>query len=473
MSLLQNILDEALNTTFQASLLLEAHCDNQTTGQLKRMATLAPNIRSVNLIQDNYIYCSSLFDQELSKSDQTYFEVDDTVFIKTHNYFNPDEKILFISHRQGERYAIASIDIQYIKKLLNTLSNHIPLTITLNNRQNVTYSTGYSPETKGTRIALNSDNQQLTITSVLSEKMYLSYLGNSFALPVILSCIIALSAGIMFYQYLNRPLSLREALYQAVSNDDFIPLLQPIVNPHGDICGAEVLLRWNHPKQGFMMPDQFIPLAETTGLIHKMTSQALSKVKNHLIEHQPLLPDGFHLAINISPEQCNDLTFYEDCQHFLSSFPNGKIQLIIELTERELIQSTTRAIRLFDKLRTLGAQIALDDFGTGHASLSYINQFEIDILKIDKSFIRKIGSLDRPSHIVDNVVDLAERLNIEIVAEGVENLTQEAYLKQRHIQYFQGYLYDKPLAPEIFIERLARQSRKQPCPEGQRTDIIV
>ncbi len=463
MSLLQNIIDEAVNTTYQASLLLKAPCNSQTTDQLKRIATLAPNIRSVNLIRDNYIYCSSLFDRELQKSEKTYFQVEDRVFLKTHNYFSPNEKILFISHQQDERFAIASIDIQNIKKLLNTIGNHIPLTITLNNHQNVTYSTVFSPETSGTQITLNSDNGRLSISSVLTENMYLSHLADTFSLPLILSLIVAASAGSFFYQHLNRPLSLREELHRAVSSDDFKPLLQPIVNPQGEICGAEVLLRWYHPNQGFIMPDQFIPLAETTGLIHEMTSQALSKIQNHLAQNQQLLPDGFHLAINISPGQCKGLAFYEDCRHFLSAFPNGKVRLIIELTERQWVQDIQQAALLFEKLHALGAQIALDDFGTGHSSLSYINQFDIDIIKIDKSFIRQIGSVDVPSHIVDNVLDLAERLNIEVVAEGVENRIQETYLKKRHIQYFQGYLYDKPLAPEIFIERLQRQSKQQHC----------
>ncbi|MEL6116330.1 EAL domain-containing protein [Photobacterium sp. SP02] len=457
-ALFQNTIDEAHTAINKAIPLLGAACTPATAEELKRISVLSPNIRTINLVKDDYIYCSSLFNRTLNKNADTHISVNNRLFLATHNYFNPNEKILFLRSNVGDRYAIASIDVHYITKTLKTIGQKIPLTITLNNQQKVTYNTFYSATKDGTLIALNSRDDEFTISSRISQQMYLDYMLSHLYISMYLCVIIAIVIGINGYRQFKRPRSLQEELRRAVEENEFLPYLQPIVNHQGRICGAEILMRWHHPNQGFIMPDLFIPLAEDTGLINIMTTQVLSSVKSYLLQNHQYLPDGFHLAINISPSQCNDLLFYKDCLSFMSAFPEGKVKLVAELTEREFIKDTGNAAILFEKLHNLGVQIALDDFGTGHSSLAYINQFNIDIIKIDKSFTRLIGSVDMPSHIVDNVVDLAKRLNIDVVAEGVENATQEAYLKQHNIQFFQGYLYDKPLPPAVFIEKMQQQS---------------
>ncbi|NAW88073.1 cyclic diguanylate phosphodiesterase [Photobacterium halotolerans] len=460
-ALFQNTIDEAHVAINKATPLLGAACTPATAAELKRISVLSPNIRTVNLVKDDYIYCSSLFSKALKRNANTRIAGDSHLFLATHNYFNPNEKILFLSSAVGETYAIASIDVQYIKKTLKTIGQKIPLTITLNNQQRVTYATSYSETEDGTLIALNSRDDEFTISSRISQTMYLDYMLSHLYISMSLCVIIAIVISINGYRQLKRPRSLQEELRRAVKENEFLPYLQPIVNHQGRVCGAEILMRWHHPNQGFIMPDLFIPLAEDTGLINVMTTQALTSVKSYLLQNHQYLPDGFHLAINISPCQCNDLLFYKDCLSFMSAFPEGKVKLVAELTEREFIKDTGHAALLFEKLHNLGVQIALDDFGTGHSSLAYINQFNIDIIKIDKSFTHLIGSVDMPSHIVDNVVDLANRLNIDVVAEGVENATQETYLKQHNIQFFQGYLYDKPLPPAIFMQKMKEQSHGQ------------
>ncbi|UIP29094.1 cyclic diguanylate phosphodiesterase [Photobacterium sp. TLY01] len=460
-ALLQNTIDEAHTAVNRAIPLLDATCTPATATELKHIAVLSPNIRTVNLVKDQYIYCSSLIDHALTKNANTHIIVATRLFLTTHNYFNPNERILFLGEKVGEKYVIASIDVQYIKKTLKTIGQKVPLTITLNNQQSMTYTT-YYPETKdGTLIALNSRDHEFVISSRISQKMYLDYMLSHLYIAMFLCSVLAVIIGVNGYRQFKRPRSLQEELRRGVEEKEFLPYLQPIVNAQGRICGAEILMRWRHPSQGFIMPDLFIPLAEDTGLINLMTTQVLSSVKSYLLQNHQYLPDGFHLAINISPGQCNNLLFYQDCVSFISAFPEGKVKLVAELTEREFIQDSGNAALLFEKLHHLGVQIALDDFGTGHSSLAYINQFNFDIIKIDKSFTHLIGSVDMPSHIVDNVVDLANRLNIDVVAEGVENTTQEAYLKQHKIQFFQGYLYDKPLPPAIFIEKMKQQSDLQ------------
>ena len=128
--------------------------------------------------------------------------------------------------------------------------------------------------------------------------------------------------------------------------------------------------------------------------------------------------------------------------------------LVLELTERELLVADPRTLALFRRLDEMGVRLAIDDFGTGHSSLHYLQQFHVDYLKIDKSFIGRIGTESLSEHIVDNVIDLGTRLGLALVAEGVETRRQADYLRGKGVDYLQGYLYGRPLTPQQFLQRL-------------------
>ncbi|MDO6705600.1 EAL domain-containing protein [Photobacterium sp. 1_MG-2023] len=457
-NLFQNILDDAYDATHQAAQLLEQECNLETSNQLKRISVLISNIRTLNLLKDNYIYCSSAFNKPIPKNKISYLPIQGNIFLIPSSYYSPDKKTLIVSHQKSNGVAVAMIDTTYVRKLLNTITKNIPLTITLNNLQSVEFNHGDIDISSATKMSQSSINKEFTISAYVSRGMYLDYLKHEFYIHLYLCVLIAILVSANRYRQLNRPRSPQEELKRAVLKQEFSPFIQPIVNRQGQLCGAEVLIRWQHPSQGIIRPDFFIPLAEETGLISIMTTQILYQLKQSLIQNIHLLPDNFHLAINISASQCDDLQLYQDCLNLLSHLPEGKLKLVVELTERAIIEDTHQTHHLFEKLHQLGAQIALDDFGTGHSSLSYINQFDVDIIKIDKSFTNLIKTVDHPNHIVDNVLDLAARLNIEVVAEGVENAIQEDYLKQRHIRYFQGYFYGRPIALEHFFDQLATLS---------------
>ncbi|QUJ68553.1 EAL domain-containing protein [Photobacterium sp. GJ3] len=454
-TLLQNILDDAYDATFQAAQLLDQDCNLDISNQLKRLSILNSNIRTINLVKDNHIYCSSAFNQPISNNITSYLPIQGNIFLIPSSYYSPDRKTLIVSHQRSNGFAVAMIDTSYVRKLLNTITKDIPLTITLNNHQSVEFNHASIHMPAATQISQSAINNEFTISAYITRGMYMNYLKHELYIHLYLCILIAILVSAYRYRQLNRPRSPQEELKRAVLNQEFSPFIQPIVNRQGQLCGAEILIRWQHPNQGIIRPDFFIPLAEETGLISIMTTQILYQLKECLIQNIHLLPDNFHLAINISASQCDDLQLYQDCLNLLSHLPEGKLQLVVELTERAIIEDTRQTHHLFEKLHQLGAQIALDDFGTGHSSLSYINQFDVDIIKIDKSFTNLIKTVDHPNHIVDNVLDLAARLNIEVVAEGVENAIQEDYLKQRHIRYFQGYFYGKPLALEHFFDQLA------------------
>ncbi|BBQ54411.1 hypothetical protein WP2S18C03_34920 [Aeromonas veronii] len=254
---------------------------------------------------------------------------------------------------------------------------------------------------------------------------------------------------------MGRSHSPEEELKRALVAEEFIPYLQPVVTGEdAHWSGCEVLMRWQHPKQGMISPDRFIPLAEDSGLIVPMTSLMMAQVRDYFAPFALELPKGFHFGFNISASHCKDLSLVADCRAFIEAFRDNPIKLVLELTERELIVADEMTDRLFAELQQLGVFIAIDDFGTGHSSLTYLQQFKVDFLKIDQSFVGMIGSDALSSHIVENVIDLATRLGLQLVAEGVENQVQADYLRARHVDFLQGYLYGRPLPIEQFSQQL-------------------
>ncbi|HDO1322454.1 TPA: cyclic diguanylate phosphodiesterase [Aeromonas veronii] len=244
-------------------------------------------------------------------------------------------------------------------------------------------------------------------------------------------------------------------LWRAVTKGEFVAYMQPVMDANGaNIVGSEVLMRWLHPVLGVIRPDHFIPLAESTGLIVPMTRSLMLQVQRCFEQESVKLPVGFHFAFNITASHCRDLSLVHDCSAFLASFANQSIKLVLELTERELLVPDEMTLKLFAELKELGVLIAIDDFGTGHSSLSYLQTFEIDTLKIDRSFVALIDRDPLSTHIVDNVLDLAKRLDLEVVAEGIEDGEQRDSLKDRGVEHFQGYFFGKPVPITDFLQNI-------------------
>jgi len=246
-----------------------------------------------------------------------------------------------------------------------------------------------------------------------------------------------------------------QELHRALGANEFIAYFQPVVR--GDTrewAGCEVLMRWNHPKEGLVRPDLFIPLAEDCGLIVPMTRALLRQTAAQLAPHAERFARGFHIGVNITARHCQDLALVEDCREFLAAFTPGQVILVLELTERELIKPSDITRRLFDALNELGVMIAIDDFGTGHSSLTYLRNFNVDYLKIDQSFVAMIGVDALSRHILDSIIELSGKLDLGVVAEGVETIEQCEYLAAQGVDFLQGYLFGRPLPCDEFIKSL-------------------
>lgn len=185
----------------------------------------------------------------------------------------------------------------------------------------------------------------------------------------------------------------------------------------------------------------------------------MSQVEHSLNSAADFLPDQFHIGINISPAHFLSPGLEDSCMKFLSTFPKGKVKLVLELTERNQLSVTAESKALFAKLHQQGVLFALDDFGTGYATHSYLQSFPVDYIKLDKGFVQMVGVDEISGHIVENVIELARRLGIDIIAEGIETKSQELFMTEKGSCYLQGYRYAPPLPAEQFIAEWVYNSR--------------
>lgn len=258
--------------------------------------------------------------------------------------------------------------------------------------------------------------------------------------------LIACLGAYVLYKYRNKSTPPEESLQRAIAKGEIIPFYQPVVNGReGTLRGVEVLARWKHPKAGYISPTSFIPLAEKSGLIVPLTRSLMAQVVMQMNAISGKLPEGFHVGINFSASHIAMPTFVDECLDYKSRFERKDLNLVIEVTEREPLDIDEHLVHTLNALHENGFAIALDDFGTGYSGLSYLHDLHIDYIKIDHSFVSRVNENEESTRILDCVLDLARKLSISIVAEGVETKAQLDYLNRNNIVFQQGYYFFKPV----------------------------
>ncbi|KWS75933.1 sensor domain-containing phosphodiesterase [Pseudomonas amygdali] len=228
----------------------------------------------------------------------------------------------------------------------------------------------------------------------------------------------------------------------------------------GRLLGMEALLRWNHPEKGMIRPDQFISVAEETGLIIPIGKWV---ARQSCRMSKDLTAAGFgnlQVAINVSPKQFSDPELVSSIAAILREEELDPSLLELELTEGLLLEATEDTRQQLDSLKKLGLSLAMDDFGTGYSSFSYLKKFPIDVIKIDRSFIRDIPDDEDDMEITSAVIAMAHNLKLKVVAEGIETAAQLTFLRRHRCDVGQGYLFDKPIPGEELIEKLKRYPRR-------------
>lgn len=448
-------LDNAAIATAAVENLIGAPCDQTTLQALRWQVAKVPNVRTVNLYRHNTIYCTSLFGERADDISTDKY-AGGKLMLLSGNAVTPDHPLIAFRHNVNGSGVLVGVDGFFLHNILALLSTHAYLILQVGDQWMDSLGKIHRGEDwpDGERMALFSKHYPYEMRLVIRNSDHWRYIFDYATISLILFPLISIFIGFMTYALLGRVANPTSALKEALEKKQFIPYLQPVVDGTShQLTGAEVLMRWQHPQSGLIPPYQFIPLAEESGLIVPMTRHIMAQVRDQFSPLVAQLPKNFHFGFNICASHFKDLTLAEDCKAFIDAFKENPINLVLELTERELIEPSEITHSLFSALRRMGVLIAMDDFGTGHSSLAYLQKFHIDILKIDQSFIGRIGTDALSGHIVDNVIDLAKRLQMVIVAEGIETQTQVNYLAPYRLEFLQGYFFGKPAPTVDFIEK--------------------
>jgi diguanylate cyclase (GGDEF)-like protein/PAS domain S-box-containing protein len=253
-------------------------------------------------------------------------------------------------------------------------------------------------------------------------------------------------------------LLLEDDLHWAWEHDQFVLHYQPIIGADGVVVGAEALTRntvvgvealarWPHMERGLLQPSEFIPLAERTGRILSLDRWAITTAARQAVKWLETGWDGW-VSVNLSARSLQDSELPEYVKRTLESHGLDGRRFVIEITESAAMRDPAQTARVLDGLRELGVMIALDDFGVGHSSLAYLKLFPVDLLKLDRCFINGIGTEAREEQLIETMISLAHRIGAKVIAEGVEEPEQMAWLKRAGCDYVQGYLIGRPAPPE-------------------------
>lgn len=249
---------------------------------------------------------------------------------------------------------------------------------------------------------------------------------------------------------------LEQAMRQALTNDEFVLHFQPQIELNsGRLIGVEALVRWQRPGFGMVPPDQFIPLAEETGLIIALGEWVLRAACRQACHWRDANLPQVRVAVNVSPIQFHQKDLVEQVTGILEELRLDPGWLEIEVTEGVIMHDTESALKALKRLQRAGISLSLDDFGTGYSSLSYLKHFKVDNLKIDRSFIKDIPQDKDDAAITSAIIAMANKLGIKVIAEGVETQQQCTFLSAEGCDSVQGYYLGRPMDPERFAHWLS------------------
>jgi len=247
---------------------------------------------------------------------------------------------------------------------------------------------------------------------------------------------------------------LEQELRKAIQNDEFIVYYQPKINLNDQLVqGFEALIRWQHPEKGLVMPNMFIPFAERSSLISDIGKVVLDKVGKQLQEWKNAGYSDIQVSVNIVAQQIHRGLLLSDLVEVLEKYQLDGSNLELEITESALLDNTDNVKKLLHSIKERNISIALDDFGTGYSSLAYLTEYPIDVLKIDRAFISKIGD-QKQEAIVNAMIAMGKSMGLKLVAEGVETEEQVIYLQKQQCDFLQGYFFSRPLHPNQIIQYL-------------------
>lgn len=256
----------------------------------------------------------------------------------------------------------------------------------------------------------------------------------------------------------SEKLKMENDLRRAIKNDEFVLYYQPIIHLNtGKIQGFEALIRWKHPQKKLIHPVSFIPIAEETGLINAIGNLVLEKACKQFRSWQKnkMVNDSMFISVNVSARQFANMDLSQHIQQLLEVIQLDPHCLKLEITESAIMDNPKTAVAILEGFKKQNVRLSIDDFGTGYSSLSYLHNFQVDTLKIDKSFVQRMDNNGSSCGLVPVIVNIAKTMKMGVIAEGVETSEQLSLLRSLECEFAQGYLFSKPVPESLLMELIA------------------
>lgn len=466
----QHILAQSWGLLDRVARLTAMPCE-QALPDLQRWGTLNPYIRSLNLVRGDRIYCSSAVGPVNYLVSQfrkwpAHVPPDRWLFTVDGSPLAPDRPAILLGG-PGEpgHSGLVVVDGRYVLDLLNAVASprgyRIELLLGEGGAPILSDFTGpaAAPSEQVYSETTNHDGRApLTIRVHAAPEAVVQAWQQSLLAYLPVAALAGLGLALWTFRLQANRRSFKEQLRRAMRANEFRVHYQPVYwHVTGQCSGVEALIRWERPGAGFVRPDVFIAAAEAEGMIIALTRHLFALIERDMRNWQT--PPGFHVGVNIAAEHLSSPVLQADVEQFAARIAARAPLLVLEITERSLISDDGQARRNIDALRAQGVRVAIDDFGTGHCSLSYLQRFPVDYLKIDKGFVHAVGPAGEDAPVLDVIITLAHRLGLAALAEGVETEQQFRYLTQRGVAFIQGYLFARPMPGDQFLRWYAEHTR--------------
>ncbi|WP_320731339.1 EAL domain-containing protein, partial [Enterobacter sp. 148H3] len=360
--------------------------------------------------------------------------------------------IIYASLAENGMTALSIVDARYFIDLMVSLhkENHAKFKLLFSSGPVITYPRVNSIIKSSFRSSFRSSFSKVLLQVETPLQALFPYLLSNLFFLGQLFLLLTLAVLYLWQRWEARQMSLSEELAKGIVQGEFSVHFQPICETSSGICiGAEALMRWQRRDGRSISPGLFIRAAEENGMIISLTQHLfeliIRDVKHWKVKGQ------FHLSVNIAAAHLSHPNFVSDVLRLLD-FLNPTFNLVLEITERSLVEDMVLAAEKLSTLREKGCKVAVDDFGTGYCSLGLLQSLPVDYLKIDKSFIDTLTSAGEDTPILDTIITLSQRLNLSTIGEGISTAHQAEWLKNNRVQYVQGYFYARPMTASYFYD---------------------
>ncbi|QKJ85220.1 EAL domain-containing protein [Paramixta manurensis] len=440
--------------------------------KIQQLGSLSAYFRAVGTFSGPNVTCSSAFGRNPGTLSQMVLgkmpaHPYDWMYSIGGTYGVPHRPaVLFMHQLPSSKGVYVVVEGQYLMDFMRAIGAQRGYQLTLRVNGGYTIQTGHvEPDDNllfsGSTYRAESQRFPISVSVTSSKAEALKNWRQAFFIFLPLAIILSLLCMLLAVNWLKHRLSWRDELRKGIRNGEFLVHYQPVWQVEERRCaGVEALLRWQRHDGRQVRPDMFIAAAEAEGMIIPLTRHLLNIIADEA-QTWSVAP-GFHLGVNVAAEHIQHPDFLADIRQFAARLREKQMIITLELTERSLIHEGPEVANKLATLRREGIRVAIDDFGTGHCSLSYLQNFQLDYLKIDRGFINAIESLEGETPVLDAIISLSHKLALEVLGEGVETPLQFEYLKNHGVNYIQGYLYARPLNSAALMAWLTKKGSLPP-----------